>query len=194
MPQLDQVREIVIPAEAYARLVEHGRRKLAGDYLPDEEAAPKAYGLLGGRIQGESVQVSTVFPLRRNLRHDARYEAHVDELMDEVAVPSQTSTDKRGWVSDPSEVVAAERECEAAGSVLLGGYHMHRVAWEHDPRRDCCTELDTRLAQESGLWAFILSMVDPEQPVLRAFYEGDNEREAAVRITATARAGEGIAR
>jgi hypothetical protein len=27
---------------------------------------------------------------------------------------------------------------------------------------------------------FILSMVDPEQPRLRAFYEGDNEHEAEI--------------
>ncbi len=66
--------------------------------------------------------------------------------------------------------------------MLFGAYHMHRVAWSHDPRRDTCTELDQCLARDSGLWTFILSMVEPERPVLRAFFEGDNDREATVRI------------
>ncbi|MGH3977535.1 MAG: hypothetical protein ACRDRZ_00805 [Pseudonocardiaceae bacterium] len=194
MRTLDQVREIVVPAVWYAQLVQHARRKLAGEYLPDEEAAPKAYGLLGGRFQAQRMVVTLVFPLRRNLRHAAAYKSHVDQLMDEVAVPSETPTDKRGWVSDPTEVLAAERECEARDSVLFGSYHMHRVAWDHDPKRDCCTELDTRLAEDSGLWAFILSMVDPDRPVLRAFFEGHNEREAPVRIVLADHAGESYAR
>ena len=71
---------------------------------------------------------------------------------------------------------------DQAGSVLLGGYHMHRVAWDHDPSRDTCTEIDTRLADSSGLWVFILSMVDPDNPVLRAFFEGHNDKEAPVRL------------
>lgn len=184
MQELDQIHEIVTPEHLYAQLLEHARRKLAGTYLPDEEAAPKAYGLLGGRMRGDSIVVTHVFPLRRNLRHSAQYKSYIDQLMAEVAVASVTPLDKRGWVSDPREVLAAENACEAVGSMLLGGYHMHRVAWEHDPRRDSCTELDTRLAEDSRLWAFILSMVDPDRPVLRAYFEGDNERAVPVRICA----------
>jgi hypothetical protein len=184
MPTFDQVRAIAMPEALYAQLVQHARRKLAGNYLPGEEAAPKAYGLLGGRIRADGIEVTRVFPLRHNLRHETQYEAYIDQLMDEVAVPSETSTDKRGWVSDPAEVVAAEDECESCASAMFGSYHMHRVPWAHDPRRDSCTELDTRLAEDSGLWSFILSMVDPDRPVLRAFFEGHNELEAPVRIVA----------
>lgn len=182
MSAVEQVREIVLPEALYAQLVEHARRKLSGRYLPDEEAAPKAYGLLGGVIRDERIEVTRVFPLRRNLRQAAQYKSYVDQLMAEFAVASETPLERRGWVSDPAEVLAAERECESCASVLIGGYHMHRVAWERDPKRDRCTLLDTRLAAGSGLWMFILSMVDPDRPVLRAFFEGDNEREVPIRI------------
>ncbi|MGI8535284.1 MAG: hypothetical protein ACR2K2_02085 [Mycobacteriales bacterium] len=180
MPEPERIREIVLPETLFAQILEHGSRKLSGRYLPDEEQAPKAYGLLGGRAGEGKLTLTRVFPLRHNLRQAPLYKTYVDELMDEVAVPSETSLDKRGWVSDPVEVLAAERECDSCSSVLIGSYHMHRVPWAHDPDRDCCTELDTRLADGSNLWTLILSMVQPERPLLRAFFEGHNDLEAPV--------------
>lgn len=87
-------------------------------------------------------------------------------------------------MADPKEVLQAQRACDRAGAVLFGNYHMHRVPWPHDPGRDTCTDLDTQLAAGSGLWAFIVSMVDPDEPRVRAFFEADNGREATVRIVA----------
>ncbi len=178
---------IVFPAARYTAVVEHGRRKLVGNWEPDEEQAPKAYGLIGARVDGATATVVDVVPLRTNLRARQDYKDEVDRLMDELAVPSETPFDRRGWVADPREVLAAERRFEDADGVLFGAYHMHRVAWPDDPRRDTCTALDTALARGSGLWAFILSMVDPEQPVLRAFFEGDNHREGRISVTEEAR-------
>lgn len=173
---------VLLPAQLYTEVVEHGRRKLAGQWEPDEEQAPKAYGLIGAHVEDGTATVTDVVPLRNNLRARADYKDEVDRLMDELAVPSETPFDRRGWVADPREVLAAERRFDAGGSVLLGAYHMHRVAWPDDPRRDTCTALDRALARDSGLLTFILSMVDPDRPVLRAFYEGDNEREARISV------------
>lgn len=181
---LSGVEEVLFPPHLYRHVIAHARRKLTGEYLPGEEQAPKAYGLVGGRVGNRRSQVTHVFPLMRNARDDAHVKEEVDRLMEEFAVRSQTPLDRRGWVTDPREVMAAERECERGGAVLLGGYHMHRVAWNGDPLRDTCTELDSKLAEGSGLWMFILSMVDPQQPVLRAFFEGCNDREATVRVMA----------
>lgn len=181
MRHLDAVRTITFPPQPRDRVVEHARRKLRGEYLPEEETAKKSYGLLGGRVQGSDVLVTHAFPLRRNLRWSPQLQPYIDEVMDEVAVASETPFQRRGWVTDPREVRAAEQTCDAAGSTLFGSYHMHRVAWSHDPVRDTCTQLDRRLAEGSGLWCLILSMVDPQRPVLRAFYEGRNEQEALVR-------------
>lgn len=180
MSGLHEIREIVFPRRRYNELLGHALRKLRGEYLPDEEAGPKAYGLLGGRQQGSSLTVTHVLPLRRNLRSEPRYKPFVDRLMAEVAVPSETPMDRRGWVADPGEVLAAEQACDSCGAGVFGSYHMHRVPWSHDPRRDTCTELDTQLAGGSGLWMLILSVVDPERPVLRAFFEGRNDHEALV--------------
>lgn len=179
---LSQVEEIFYPNHLYWRTVAHARRKLSGQYLPGEEQAPKAYGLVGGRLFHYHAEVTHVFPVCHNLRDDPRLKPEIDQVMEEVAVASETPLEKRGWVTDPREVMSAERECDAAGSVLLGGYHMHRVPWDHDPRRDTCTEVDTRLAQRSGLWVFILSMVEPEEPLLRAYFEGRNDQQAPIHL------------
>ena len=184
MIDLGEIREIEFPAARYQDLVGHARRKLAGLHRPLEEAAPKAYGLLGGRWTGTSVAVTHVVPLVRNLRSAPHLKPHIDRLMEEWAVRSVTPLDRRGWVADPAEVLATQRACDEDGSVLFGAYHMHRVAWPHDPFRDTCTAIDRRLAEGSGLWALILSMVDPRRPILRAFFEGDNARETSVSVDA----------
>ena len=180
---LGDVEEIVVPEDLYRGLVEHARRKLEGRYLPLEEPAPKAYGLIGGRLLDGRGEVTHVVPLFRNLRDQAHLKPVLDRVMDELAVRSETPLERRGWVSDPREVMAADDLFEQAGSVLFGGYHMHRVPWNHDPLRDRCTEVDTELARGSGLWMFILSMVRPDTPILRAYFEGGNDCQALVRVS-----------
>lgn len=179
---LEHAREIVFPPDAYERLLQHARRKLRADYLPGEETERKAYGLLGGRLSGTRMDVTRVFPLQRNLRYTQRYKDFVDAMMESYAVLSETPFDRRGWIADPREVMEAEEECRAHGALVFGTYHMHRVPWDGDPLRDTCTALDTRLAEDSGLWMLILSMVDPERPILRAFFEGRNQHEAVTVI------------
>ena len=97
-------------------------------------------------------------------------------------MPSETPLAGRGWATDPRELLAADLAFDAAGSVLFGGYHMHRVPWKHDPLRDRCTEVDRDLAAGSGLLMFILSVVDPDRPILRAYFEGDNDDERGVLV------------
>jgi hypothetical protein len=126
------------------------------------------------------VDTTHVFCLARNARYEPEYRPEMDELMASLAVPSETPLERRGWLTDPVELLAAERECEAAGAVIFASYHMHRVAWPDDPLRDTCTAIDTALARGRGLWVLILSLVDPARPILRAYFEGDNAREARV--------------
>lgn len=177
---LARVREIHIAGHGYATLLDHARRKLRGDYRPGETPEPKAFGLLGGRIEGERADITDVVPLARNLRHEAPYQQHIDALVGALAVASETPLHRRGWLADPKELLAAQSAFDNAGTVLVGSYHMHRVGWPADPRRETCTALDEALARHCGLWMFVLSMVDPDRPVLRAFFEGDNEHEADV--------------
>lgn len=190
MIALDQIEEIVLPGGPYGQLIEHARRKLRAEYLPDEESQRKAYGLLGARLSTRRADVTHVVALRRNLRYGSRHRTWMDDLMGELAVRSETPLERRGWIADPREVMCAERECDRAGSVLFATYHMHRVAWEHDPVRDTPTEVDARLAEGCGLWVIVLSMVDPERPRLRAFFEARSDTEATVTVAAE-RAGVG---
>lgn len=177
---LEQIREIHLAPAHHATLLRHARRKLAGEHLPGETAEHKAFGLLVGRIEGECVETARVVPLARNMRHEARHREQIDALVHALAVPSQTPPERRGWLADPKELLAAQDVCDRAGTVIFGSYHMHRVGWPADPRRETCTALDEALARDRGLWMLVLSMVDPERPVLRAFFEGDNDREARV--------------
>lgn len=176
------VEQLVFPADLYEKLVAHARRKLSRQYLEGEEQAPKAYGLVGGRLVDGCGQVTHVVPLLRNLRDEPHLKPVLDRVMDELAVPSETPLAGRGWATDPRELLAADLQFEAAGSMLLGGYHMHRVPWAHDPVRDRCTDVDRDLARGSGLLMFILSVVDPERPILRAYFEGDNADERPVHV------------
>ncbi|MGI8807040.1 MAG: hypothetical protein ACR2KK_04225 [Acidimicrobiales bacterium] len=181
MTSLADLEEIIFPKDLYWQLVGHARRKLAGHYLAGEERAPKAYGLVGGQLLNGHGEVTHVVPLLRNQRDAAHLKPVLDQVMDDLAIRSETPLDRRGWVSDPLEIAAADELFDAAGAVLFGGYHMHRVPWEHDPIRDSCTDVDTELGADSGLWMFILAMVDRENPVLRAYFEGDNGHETPVR-------------
>ncbi len=177
---LARIREIHLPREQHATLLEHARRKLRGDHLPGETPERKAFGLLAGQVDGECAKTTAVVPLARNLRHEQPYKTQIDELVHALAVPSQTPLERRGWLADPGELIAAQEACDAAGTIIFGSYHMHRVGWPADPRRETCTALDEALARDRGLWMLVLSMVDPERPVLRAFFEGDNDREAQI--------------
>lgn len=181
---LERIREISMGSAHYATLLGHARRKLLGDHRPGETAEPKAFGLIAGRVDRERAQTTDVVPLARNLRHEASHREQIDALAHALAVPSETPLERRGWLADPKELLAAQRACDLAGTEIFGSYHMHRVGWPEDPRRETCTALDEALARGRGLWMLVLSMVDPDRPVLRAFFEGDNDHEARVLLAA----------
>jgi hypothetical protein len=181
--RLELVTEILLPRSLYACVVGHVVRKLTGHYVAGETAERKAFGMLAGRQRGTAVEVTAVYPLLVNLRHEAQHAADMDEVVNAHAIPSQTPNEQRGWIAHPRELLAIERSCDEHDWFMFGNYHTHRVAWPHDPRRDTCTRLDRVLAGGTGQWVFIVSAVDLHQPSLRAFFEGDNECEAAIRLT-----------
>lgn len=180
---LADVGEIVLPRPHYASVISHVVRKLTGHYLDGETPERKAFGILVGRQQGATMHVAGVFPLLLNQRQDPSRRAEMDEIVSEHAIASQTPDSMRGWIAHPAELLTIERFCDADGLVAFGNYHTHRVAWPHDPLRDTCTELDRVLANGCGQWTFIVSAVDLHRPLVRAFYEGHNDREAAIRLT-----------
>ncbi|MET8157842.1 hypothetical protein ABZT47_15825 [Sphaerisporangium sp. NPDC005289] len=176
------VREITLPRPLFAGIAGHVVRKLTGHYIEGEVSERKAFGLLLGRQAGTTLHVAAVLPLLANMRRDPDIADDMDELVDQYAIPSETPNDQRGWIAHPRELMDAEDFCDEHGLAVVGNYHTHRVPWPQDPRRDTCTRLDRLLAEESGQWVFIVSATDLHRITVRAFYEGQNDREADVRL------------
>jgi hypothetical protein len=179
---MTDVREIRIPRPHYANIIGHACRKVEDHYLEGETAERMAFGLLTGTLKSDAIEVNCVFPLIANLRHVSVERDSMDAIVNEHAIPSETANSRRGWVADPHEILAVEQICDRYGWVNFGNYHTHRVSWPDDPLRDTCTGLDRALAMDSGQWVLILSVVDLDKPILRAFYEGCNKTEALIRV------------
>jgi hypothetical protein len=179
---LCELRLIEMASEHHSRLIAHARRKLRGEFRADETRVAQAFGLLAGAVIGNAVTTTDVLPLRRNLRTDPAEGAEVDAAVRELGVESRTPLEQRGWLASPREVMEAQNRSDARGTLIFGSYHMHKVPWQADPLRDEPTALDTALGEGQGLWMLIVSMVDPDRPIIRAFWEGRPEVEAAVRV------------
>jgi hypothetical protein len=173
---------ILLPRPHYASLVGHVVRKITGYYIDGETPERKAFGMFAGTPESDGFAVTAVFPLLVNMRFDDRLRQDMDEIVSEHAIPSETPNEQRGWIANPAELMTIENFCDENDWLLFGNYHTHRVAWPHDPRRDTCTHLDRSLSAGTGQWTFIVSAVDLHRPLIRAFYEGDNTREAAIKL------------
>lgn len=173
---------INFPATHLDTLYEHCRRKLAARYIDGETMERKAFGLVAGTVDSQIITVNACLPLLKNVRSQKPFSQFMDHHITQHAIPSETPFSKRGWVADPVELFAEIRKMKGNSNQLIGTYHMHRVAWPDDPVRDTPTLLDTVLAADSRLLLFIVSMVNPEKPIVRAFYEGMPDREIPIII------------
>lgn len=173
---------VLLPAICRQKIIDHCCRKLSGKYLQGEERNHKAYGLLAGEKAPGLITVRICRPLTRNVRAVEPHRSFMDGVMQKHAVASITPLKERGWVADPVELSEAARDFSNKNLALIGSYHMHRVAWDHDHTRDTPTILDTVLGHDSRLIMFIVSMVKPDQPQIRAFFEGSKDQEIPISI------------
>jgi len=171
---------IELPRVCWEEIVSHCRRKLNGEFIDDESAEKKAFGIIAGNKEDSRIIVKHCFALKKNARYQPPYSQYMNKILAQHAIPSETALGKRGWVADHRELMEVTRQCQKQGFIVLGAYHMHRVAWPHDATRDTPTELDRILAKESRMLMFVVSMVDPGKPLIRAFYEGILEREIPI--------------
>lgn len=177
-----QLHSIQLPNPLWQEMVNHCLRKLQGDYLPGEGPSPKAFGLVGGTVAGTVMTIERVIPLLKNARDCGEQKCVMDKAMHHHAIPSETPFEQRGWVAEAAELDKALLTLQDQGIRLVGNYHMHRVAWSHDALRDTPTELDTILGEASRMFMFIISMVNPQAPRIRAFFEGIPDLELPVTI------------
>jgi hypothetical protein len=176
------INEIVMSEECMNDLLNHCLRKLNGQYLPEESPEPKAYGLIGGKVVGQALSVELVAPLYKNSRSEGVIKEYMDTVFDEYAIASETPLAKRGWATDPMETKNILKICCERDLQLVGTYHMHRVSWKGDEMREKPTELDTVLAKDAELFMFIVSVIDPKKPVVRAFFEGSVDNELPIKV------------
>ena len=176
------IHRLILPSSCRQLLIDHCLRKLTGNYLDGEEENLKAFGLLAGERSAGRVIIRTCLPLLKNARAVEPHRRFMNRMMTEHAIPSETPLEKRGWVADPEELTEAIAGFSKDGLTLVGSYHMHRVAWEHDQIRDTPTTLDNILGRGSRLIMMIISMVNPEEPIIRAYAEGSNEAEITIKI------------
>lgn len=181
--QIQSPNQILLSKRRKEEILAHCRRKLEGCYVDGEAQGKKAYGLVGGGHTSQLFEVKECIPLLRNHRNKKPFKSYMDKIIEEHAIRSVTPFAQRGWVADPLELLDHVKNLRQKGLHLIGTYHMHRVAWENDPRRDTPTRLDALLAARSGLFTFIISMVDPLQPVIRAFHEGNPVSELIILET-----------
>lgn len=99
----------------------------------------EACGLLAGTVEGEVKTVTKVY-LLTNL--DASNEH---------------------FSMDPREQLQALKDARAEGAEIIANFHSH----PESPSRP--SEEDKRLAYDSSLEYLILSLMEPEKPVLKAF-------------------------
>lgn len=173
---------IHLPHACLSEMIHHCRRKLQGEYLPGEGQAPKAFGLIGGTSSATIVTVKAIIPLFKNARDCGDQKITMDLAMNRHAIASETPLDKRGWVAEQEELDTALNTLQSRGLRLIGNYHLHRVAWPHDSKRDTPTELDTVLGKNSRMLMFIVAMVNPDTPIIRAFFEGEPTLELPIEI------------
>jgi hypothetical protein len=179
---LEDIKRIALPREVWQEIEAHCTRKLEGNNLPGESREPKAFGLIAGIRLDETLNVTRILPAKKNVRREDPYKTYVDDMVTRYAVPLAQPPSERGWVIDPAELKELYDQCEREELTVLGAYHMHHFPRKDDPKRDTPTLLDRALAKNSGFFSFIVSMVDPSHPRIRAFFEGSSEKEVPVHI------------
>ena len=99
----------------------------------------EACGLIGGTKDGDEKHIKKVYLL-----------TNIDESNEHFSM-------------DPKEQLAAVKDARAAGLAMLGNFHSH----PESPSRP--SEEDKRLAYDSTAEYLILSLMEPGNPVLKAF-------------------------
>ena len=89
-------------------------------------------------------------------------------LIEKVYCLTNVNHSEDHFTLDPKEQLAAVKDMRANGLMPLGNWHSH----PESPSRP--SEEDKRLAYDSKASYMILSLMEPEQPVLNSFHiEGD---------------------
>lgn len=119
------------------------------DPLPD-----KAYGLVGGE---DPYHPKSIYPCSTNLRNEPEWKAIFESYGKFYLNPDH------GFVISAQEVQEVQETMASRGESFIGVYHSHRYrSAEPSP-------VDMALNMNPSLLSYIVSVVDPAAPVVRAF-------------------------
>jgi hypothetical protein len=158
---LDAAPTTSVPTEV-VRLPDPVRRRLVDTASAVHAAGLKSFGLLVASPEHPDFPYTAsdvvFFDPLRNRRNDpaarAAFEAQGEYFR---------SYDDAGFVADPAEVLDVFRRLEGAGLEAVAMFHAHR----RQPAN--FSVIDFRLHDPAVAWHLIISLRDPEHPVLRAF-------------------------
>ena len=85
------------------------------------------------------------------------------KTVEKVYLLTNIDASREHFSMDPKEQLAAVKDARAAGLAMLGNFHSH----PESPSR--ASEEDKRLAYDSTAEYLILSLMEPGNPVLKAF-------------------------
>jgi proteasome lid subunit RPN8/RPN11 len=118
-----------------------------------KEIPNEACGLIAGTFKGEDKVVEKVY-----------YLTNIDQSNEHFSL-------------DPKEQLAAVKDMRALGLKPLGNWHSH----PESPSRP--SEEDKRLAYDSQASYMILSLMEPDNPVLNSFHiEGDTSAKEELQL------------
>lgn len=92
------------------------------------------------------------------------YEEDGDSIVTDVYLLRNVDESREHFSMDPKEQLAAIKDIRAKGRQLLGNFHSH----PESPSRP--SEEDIHLAFDSKMHYLILSLMEPEHPVLHSFH------------------------
>jgi proteasome lid subunit RPN8/RPN11 len=179
----EKTERIYLKNDVYEEIKNHCLRKLSGHYLKNETQETQAYGLLGARIENNTIHIEKIFPCRQNFRNDTSVVHHINSLVDRYALSADTPIHQRGWVIQPEELLEAYDEVEALGLEVIGSYHMHHDgSWLTDMPKEYPSQFDAKLAENSEMLMFIVSIKSGSLYSIRAFYNGLQNKEIRIII------------
>ena len=137
--------EIFISSAVYQELT-----RICVDALPH-----KAFGLIGGT---DLYHPKTLYPCKTNLRNEPEWKSLFESFGDFYKDPDL------GFVISHPEVKAVMDAIDARKELCIGVFHSHRFL-KAEP-----SEIDVYLNSGSGLFSYIVSVVDPSAPVVGVFH------------------------
>ncbi|MBL1230066.1 hypothetical protein IW492_12565 [Enterococcus sp. BWB1-3] len=168
---MNKIKKILIDNKLYNQIIDNCQN----DLIENERDDHQSFGIIVGKINGVQAEVIQHFPLKRNYRLNSNISQCYTQKLCELGYPGELQIERRGWVSDPIELIEVIKSCNELNLEFIGGYHMHHdESWSGPEDKRIPSKLDKELVKNSGEMVFVVSILKKERAI-RCFYEGNEE-------------------